>query len=62
MDCETSEFPSSVHPHINELVHHMSPEIQKKCLLYHYESAPDVPESMFAGILKTGDFHTYPEP
>lgn len=61
MDCETSDFPSSVHPHITDLINYMDPEIQKKCLLYHYDKIPDVPEGMFAGVLKTGDSHTYPE-
>ncbi len=61
MDCETSDFPSGVHPHISDLVNRMAPEIQKKCLLYHYDKYPDVPEGMFAGILKAGDSHIYPE-
>ena len=60
MDCETSEHPSGVHPHISELIHQMAPELQKKCLLYHYDEYPDVPEGMFYGILKTGDSHIYP--
>ncbi len=60
MDCETSKFPSGVHPPISDLVNHMDPEIQRKCLLYHYESYPEVPDGMFCGILKTGDSHVYP--
>ncbi len=60
MDCETSEFPSRVHPHISDLVNHMEPEIQKKCLLYHYDTYPEVAENMFFGVLKPGDSHTYP--
>lgn len=60
MDCETSKHPSGVHPHISELIHQMAPELQRKCLLYHYDAYPDVPEGMFYGILKTGDFHIYP--
>lgn len=62
MDCETSAFPSGVHPHISDLINNMSPEIQRKCLLYHYDSYPEVPEGMFYGILKTGDSHAYPPP
>jgi hypothetical protein len=61
MDCETSEIPSGVHPHLSDLLERMEPEIQKKCLLYHYDQYPDVPEGMFCGILRTGDAHTYPE-
>ncbi len=60
MDCETSPFPSGVHPHISDLINHLDPEIQKKCLLYHYDGVPDVPEGMFCGILKAGDSHIYP--
>jgi hypothetical protein len=61
MDCETTKFPSGVHPHVSDLIHRMAPEIQKKCLLYHYTAYPDVPEGMFYGILHAGDSHTYPE-
>ena len=61
MDCETSNFPSGVHPHMSDLLSRMHPDIQKKCLLYHYEKYPEVPEDTFAGILKAGDSHTYPE-
>ncbi|MDM8538749.1 MBL fold metallo-hydrolase [Desulfobacterales bacterium HSG17] len=60
MDCETSDFPSGVHPHLNDLMHRMSSDVQKKCLLYHYDKDPEVPEDMFCGILKAGDFHIYP--
>ncbi|MBD3305324.1 MBL fold metallo-hydrolase [candidate division KSB3 bacterium] len=60
MDCETSRFPSGVHPHLSDLVHRMTPEIQKKCLLYHYDTPPDVPPDMFCGVLRAGDAHTYP--
>ncbi|MFC1852316.1 MBL fold metallo-hydrolase [candidate division CSSED10-310 bacterium] len=60
MDCETAVTPTGVHPHISDLIHRMSPDIQKKCLLYHYETTPDIPENMFYGILKAGDSHTYP--
>ena len=60
MDCETAKFPSGVHPHVTDLVNRMDPDIQKKCLLYHYDQCPEVPEGMFAGILKPGDAHTYP--
>lgn len=61
MDCETSPNPSGVHPHISDLINRMDPEIQKKCLLYHYDKHPDVSEDMFCGILKAGDSHIYPE-
>lgn len=61
MDCETSDFPTGVHPHMNDLVNRMDPDIQKKCFLYHYDQIPEVPEGMFAGILRAGDTHSYPE-
>ncbi len=61
MDCETSQFPSGVHPHISHLIGKLDPKIQKKCLLYHYDSYPEVPPDMFYGILNTGDSHMYPE-
>jgi len=61
MDCETSLYPSGVHPHLSELMNRMDPDIQKKCLLYHYDQVPDVPKGMFRGILKAGDAHTYPQ-
>lgn len=60
MDCETSPFPSGVHPHISHLIGDMDAEIQKKCLLYHYDAYPEVPEDMFFGILHAGDVHEYP--
>lgn len=60
MDCETSKVPSGVHPHISFLVTRLSPDIQKKCLLYHYDGYPENAEHLFAGILRTGDFHIYP--
>lgn len=60
MDCETSPFPSGVHPHISDLIKNLNPEIQKKCLLYHYDSFPELPDDMFHGVLKAGDFHNYP--
>lgn len=62
MDCETSPFPSGVHPHISDLISKLAPDIQKKCLLYHYDLDPQPPEGMFCGILKTGDVHSYPPP
>jgi hypothetical protein len=61
MDCETSKFPSGVHPHISDLINNLDADIQKKCLLYHYDEYPNVPKEMFYGILKTGDVHIYPE-
>ncbi|MDM8517855.1 MBL fold metallo-hydrolase [Desulfobacterales bacterium HSG16] len=60
MDCETSKYPSGVHPHLSALMNHMDADIQKKCLLYHYDGADNVPEEMFYGILKAGDSHEYP--
>ncbi len=62
MDCETGKFASGVHPHISALIGHMAPPIQKKCLLYHYDAYPDVPEGMFYDILHAGDTHIYPPP
>lgn len=61
MDCETTDFPSGVHPHLMDLLKRMDPAVQKKCLLYHYDKTPDFPSGAFAGILKAGDSHTYPE-
>lgn len=61
MDCETTPFRSGVHPHISDLINDLAPEIQKKCLLYHYDAEPQVSEGMFYGILQTGDVHIYPE-
>lgn len=61
MDCETTPFRSGVHPHILDLVNNLAPDIQKKCLLYHYDLEPQVPEGMFCGILKMGDVHSYPD-
>ncbi|OUD15674.1 MBL fold metallo-hydrolase [Thioflexithrix psekupsensis] len=61
MDCETSPFPSGVHPHISDLINNLDPEIQKKCLLYHYDGVPNLPEnSQFFGILRSADHHVYP--
>lgn len=61
MDCETNRFPSGVHPHISDLINNMSPDIQKKCLLYHYDELPEYPEGMFYATLKNGDSHSYPD-
>lgn len=61
MDCETSPFPSGVHPHITDLINNLDQEIQQKCLLYHYDGFPEVPEGLFYGILRNGDSHTYPD-
>jgi len=61
MDCETSPTPSGVHPHISDLINRLAPDLQKKCLLYHYDGYPQVPDGMFGCILKIGDSHTYPE-
>jgi len=60
MDCETSPFPSGVHPHVTDLIGKLDSDIQKKCLLYHYDEYPQVPGDMFYGILNTWDSHTYP--
>ncbi len=60
MDCETSPFPTGIHPHISDLIHRMDASIQKKCLLYHYGEYPEVPDGMFLGVLKAGDSHFYP--
>ena len=60
MDCETSPFPSGVHPHVSDLIANLSADIQAKCLLYHYDGYPDVPDGMFRGILEAGDCHEYP--
>lgn len=61
MDCETAPYPSGVHPHLSELMEELDEDIQKKCLLYHYDKCPQFPEGMFYGILKAGDSHTYPD-
>ncbi len=61
MDCETSPFPSGVHPHITDLINNMDNEIQKKCMLYHYDNYPEVPDGMFYSILHPGDSHIYPD-
>jgi hypothetical protein len=61
MDCETSPFPSGVHPHVTDLINNLDREIQQKCLLYHYDSYPEIPEGLFYGVLKTGESHTYPD-
>jgi len=60
MDCETTPFPSGVHPHISDLINNLDKDLQKKCLLYHYDQIPEFPEGMFYGILKAGDSHNYP--
>jgi len=61
MDCETSPYPSGVHPHIYDLINNLDRDIQKKCILYHYDKKPEFPEGMFYGILKMGDSHSYPD-
>ena len=61
MDCETAQFPSGMHPHISDLMNRLDPQIQKKCLLYHYDAYPKVSDGMFADVLHAGDAHTYPE-
>ncbi|MDX1961040.1 MAG: MBL fold metallo-hydrolase [Leptospiraceae bacterium] len=57
-DCETSPFPSGVHPHLNEL-RKLTEEYKRKMLLYHYDDPPVVDEGEFMGILKTGETRIY---
>lgn len=57
-DCETSPFPSGVHPHINDLKK-LAPEYKKKMLLYHYDEEPIIEPGEFLGILKTGESREY---
>ena len=55
-DCETSKFPSTVHPHYKELVT-LPDEIKKKMWLYHYTpefSELDAEKDGFAGFVKKG--------
>jgi len=56
-DCETGER-SDVHPHIDDLKS-LTPELKKKCYLYHYNETPVVEENEFAGILVKGETHVY---
>ncbi len=59
-DCETGP-KSDVHPHIDDLRNDssMTPEIKKKCWLYHYNQIPEIEDGEFAGILQPGDIHEY---
>lgn len=57
-DCETSPFPSGVHPHINDLKK-LAPEYKHKMLLYHYDDEPVVEDGEFLGVLKTGESREY---
>lgn len=59
MDCETSAYPSRVHPHISDLIEKMPAHIQKKCYLYHYDDPPQYPEGMFKGTLRACECHEY---
>ena len=55
-DCETSKFPSTVHPHYKELVT-LPSEIKKKMWLYHYTPEYidyDAIKDGFAGFVKKG--------
>ncbi len=61
MDCETTPFPSGVHPHLSELINKLDKDIQTKCLLYHYDKISEYSDNMFYYILKQGDSHTYPD-
>lgn len=56
-DCETGP-KSGVHSHIDE-IEKVDPEIKKKLYLYHYNNEPEVDESQYAGILRTGDIQEY---
>ena len=61
--CYTKLLRSGVHPHIADLINNLDPDIQKKCLLYHYDGEPKLPDtSTFFGILRSGDYHIYPPP
>lgn len=54
-DCETSNFPSSIHAHYKELL--VLPEnIKKKMWLYHYQpgETPQSLEDGFCGFVKRG--------
>jgi hypothetical protein len=61
-DCETSPFPSDVHPHIKDLKT-LPAEVKQKCLLYHYQEIPTVgkhiDEGEFGAVLKMGDVQEY---
>ena len=54
-------FSRTVHPHISDLINNLDKELQKKCLLYHYDNLPEVQKDTFYGVLKIGDSHTYPD-
>lgn len=60
-DCETTEFKSNVHAHLEDLTT-LDPEIKAKMYLIHYnyqeltkEILDDISEAGFAGILEPGD-------
>jgi L-ascorbate metabolism protein UlaG (beta-lactamase superfamily) len=61
-DCETSPFPSDVHPHITDLKT-LPANIKKKMLLYHYQETPTVGKHIdkdeFGAVLKMGDVQEY---
>jgi len=44
--------------HIDE-IEKADPEIKKNLYLYHYNEEPQVDESQYRGILRTGDVHNY---
>lgn len=56
-DTETGP-KSGVHSHIDE-IEKADPEIKKNLYLYHYNEEPQVDESQYRGILRTGDVHVY---
>jgi ribonuclease BN (tRNA processing enzyme) len=63
-DCETSEFPTRVHAHYQELLT-LPSSIRKKMWLYHYhpESLPDAIKDGFCGFVQLGqifDFSSKP--
>jgi ribonuclease BN (tRNA processing enzyme) len=63
-DCETSEFPTHVHAHYQELLT-LPSSIRKKMWLYHYhpESLPDAIKDGFCGFVQLGqifDFSSKP--
>ena len=54
-DCETSKYPTPVHPHYNKLVN-LPDRIKKKMWLYGYQPGPlpDAKEAGFLGFVKRG--------
>lgn len=54
-DCETSDIPSTVHAHFNELKH-LDPSIKQKMWLYHHNPGPlpDAQQAGFKGFVQKG--------